>query len=82
MATIIAKMDNYNDLWESEELKDMLEDGNYEKAVDWLKEHCRCEEEDADDVELLCDGAVFEHDSYRLLYSDYGFEEMIHLIKD
>jgi hypothetical protein len=82
MAKIVANMDNYNPLWESEELKDLLENGKNEKAVEWLKEHCSCEESDADNVELFSDGAVFEHEGYKLLYSDLGYIERIDLIKN
>ena len=81
MATIIAHMDNYNPLWESEELNELLKNGRYMQAVEWLKEYCSCEEEDAEDVELLCDGANFDIEGYKLLYSDYGFIERIDLIR-
>lgn len=80
MATIIANIDNFDPRWENGELEKVIFGYSENDAIGWLRDNCACAEGPADPDEIF-DDTIIETPEYKVVYGDFGYIEVVRLIK-
>ena len=75
MAKLVAYIDFYSPLWETELPKVKNED-----LKEWLLNNCKCDEPEECDKDEVYDGILYEGADYRITFGDWGIIEEIKLI--
>ena len=81
MAKLTARIDFYNNLWESKQMVDVFQNGTDEQKRDWMLANCKLEEPEDCDLDEIFDEEIAKGSNYAIFYDDWGMCESVYLIE-
>lgn len=80
---LIAKIDNYDERWESGELERVFcSEDRKEEVINWLLTNCACTPETVEEDDIIFEETIIKTTGYSINYHDGCIIEEIKLYKD
>lgn len=81
MAKLVAMIDFYSPLWESQEMDAVFKNGTDEEKKDYLLAHGKLEEPEEVDEDEIFDEEIGRGKDFVIYYDDWGMLESVKLIE-